>query len=339
MKKPQASTIMGTSKNPARVLRVSFILFVLLSVCVYGDLPILSKDIGNIALDELWQLFLEYPDSETKADILVALGMRGKGNQSITGKINNYLMELNTSFNFGMSVDYLMVSASITAIMELDDSSSYPVLFAVLYSGYPEVITSEASGALNFINGNLKQFLSVVIERNTPMEKYIAFKTGINSERLGASERGQLASLSLEQALASDRENVDLTAMRYAAVLELTSLGWTSACPLAVRHYYSVREDFLKNAVSKNRFIEAVTCLGAVGDSQAAVILGLQLGLINERTERTGIFDEEITLAIVQALGQIGYNAVFDQLLDVNNLSYPEYIKIAAREAVDRLKW
>jgi len=68
-------------------------------------------------------------------------------------------------------------------------------------------------------------------------------------------------------------------------------------------------------------------------------VLGLQLGLINIRTERTGLFDSEVTLAIVQALGHIGDNAVFDHLLHISNLSYPEYIQAAAREAIDNLKW
>jgi len=319
--------------------KIILVMFILLSTFVFGDLPASFYFYGTADHDELWQLFLESSDPETKAGILITLGVSGKGDWEITEKINNYLTELNYLFSSGMGVDYLMVSASITAIMELGSSSSYPVLFAVLNTGYPEVIVSEAYGALDEINGNLFQFLSGVIEKNPPLEKFNALKAGINSKRLSLSERGRLASLALERSLVFDEENDDLTAMRYAAVLELTSLKWKNANALAVMYYYRAREDFAKNAIPKSRLIEAIECLGAVGNTEAALVLGLQLGLINERTERRGGYDAEITLAIVKALGNIGSKAVFDHLLYVSNLSYPDYIKIAAREAVDRLKW
>jgi hypothetical protein len=108
---------------------------------------------------------------------------------------------------------------------------------------------------------------------------------------------------------------------------------------LAIRHYYRVQAEYLRGIAPKYRLIEAITCLGAVGNSDAALALGLQLGLINARTVNTGVFDADITLAIVQALGHIGYNAAFDYLLHASNLSYGENITSAAREAIDRLKW
>ena len=315
----------------------TILLIVLLSPCVFGEL---SDDINSISLEELWELFLEYPDSDTKAEILIALGMQGRGNPDITEKVNNYLAELNSGFNSGKTINYLMVSASISAVMELNDTSSYPVLFSALYTGYPEVINSETQGALDYIDGNLFTFLSDVIETKPPAEKFMALKSAINSERLNMVERGQLAFHALEQALFSNNDDdADLRAMRYAAVLELTSLRWTNANFLAIRHYYGIREEFIKETIAKNRMVEAIKFLGAVGNSEAALVLGLQLGLINARTEITGSFDAEITLAIVQALGHIGTNTVFDHLLYTSTLSYPDYIKIAAREAADRLRW
>ena len=289
--------------------------------------------------DMLWRQFLFTSNAEKMAEIAITLGTAGKGNQQIIDNLNNHLKGMNLLFRSGSSVSYTVVSAIITAIMELGDSSSYPALFSVLYAGYPEVIASEAHGALEVIPGNLNQFLLNVIDNNPPDEKFAAFRVGINSERLTISERGQLAERALEQALSAASDNINLSAMRYAAISSLTSLRWTRANTLAIRHYYRVQADFHSNNVPKIRFIEAIACLGAVGNADAALVLGLQLGLINARTESTGSYDPEITIAIVQALGHIGFNAVFDQLLDVRNLPYSEEIQNAAMEAVDRLKW
>jgi len=319
-----------------------FIIFLLIfsASLIYGDPQNVKIDISNIKdPSSLWKIFLENTDSKTGVDILIRLGTLGKGNRSIIDNLNSYLMGKNLLFKSGEAVNYTLVSACITAIMDLGDSSSYPALFSVLYVGYPEVIASEAQGALEVIPGNLYQFLVNIISSNPSEEKFAAFRMGANSDSLNVSQRGQLAELALEQGLNADDDNIDMTVMRYSAVILLTQLRWTRANALAIKHFYRVQNDYLQNTVPKERYIEAIACLGAVGNSDAAFILGLQLGLINVKTERTGSFDADITMAVVQALGNIGFNAAFDQLLYVGNLSYPEEIQTAAREAVARLKW
>jgi len=307
---------------------------------IFADSEEEQIDISKINdTSSLWKIFLDNQDSKTGVDIIIKLGRLGKGNRNVIDNLNNYLMGKNLLFRSGESVNYTIVSACISAIMELGDSSSYPALFSVLYAGYPEIVASEAQGALEVIPGNLHQFLVNVIVNNPPEEKFIAFRTGAKSDRLNVAQRGQLAELALEQGLSAPDDNIDMIAMRYSAILLLTQLSWTRANSLAIQHYYRVQRDYSQNATTKERLIEAIDCLGAVGNSDASFVLGLQLGLINVKTESTGSFDAEITMAVVQALGNIGFNAAFDQLLYVSNLSYPEEIQTAAREAIARLKW
>jgi len=296
-----------------------------------------TKSVENFEV--LWQLFLEYPVSEVKSEIMIFLGSFGKENEIVIGNINNYLFDTNALYISGKSVDYLIISSSIAALMELDNVSSYPVLLDVLRAGYPEVIAFEASGALDFMSGNLLLFLRNSIEKGLPGEKLAALRAGIYSSRLSAAERGSLAEFALELALDAGDENVYLSAMRYLAVLTLTALKWTRADNLAVRYYYRTMAEFQNNVNYKNRLIEAIAFLGAAGNSEAALALGLQLGLINTQRERTGYFDAGITLAIVQALGQIGDNAAYNDLLRASTLSYNENITSAAKEAMNRLKW
>jgi len=316
------------------LLKNDYALLRIIDISVTG----LRKTGYSNSADTLWKLFLEYPDSTIGAEVLITAGKLGKKNKNIIDGINNYLAEKNSLYRSGSPVNYVMISACIIAIMELNNISSYPALFSALCSGYPEVIRSEAQGALDLIHGNLKRFLSETIESGTPSEKFFALTAGMNSGKLSVSERGQLAELALEQSLTSG-DNTDLSAMRYAAVRALTQLRWTRANNLAIRNFYRMQTEYQHNASSREHFLEAITLLGAVGNSDAALALCLQLGLINARTERMGEFDEEITLAIVRSLGLIGDKAAFDLLLNVSNLMYPENILAAAGEAIDRLRW
>jgi len=295
-------------------------------------------------LDVLWELFLKYQDADVRADIIIALSDLGYGNRNLVGRINNYLSDLCNLYTIGETIDYSIVSACISALMALGDSSSYPVLFSIIRSGFPEVISSESYGALEEIPGNLHQFIISIIENNPPDEKYAAYRAVINSERLSVSEQGQLAELALSQSLLAGgfqagEDNADLSVMRYSAVRTLSKLRWTRANSLAIRHYYITQADYNHGLIPKELFLEAIACLGAVGNSDAALVLGLQLGLINIRTESTGVFDDEITMAIVQSLGLIGDKAAFYHLSYVTNLPYTEYIIASAKEAINRLKW
>jgi HEAT repeat protein len=301
-----------------------------------------AGDSGSVeSLDTLWNLLSSYQDSITRVEILMAIGKLGNSSSKVIENLNNYLAHQSSIYSSGINVDYPVLSACIAAVAELGDSSSYPALFTVLNAGFPEVIVLEASGAMDLIRGDYKQFLVDVIQKNPPEEKIAAFKAGMSSSGFGTTEQGQLAEVALEQGLAfgSIEDNAALSALRYSAIAAITRLQWTRASALAIRHYYRVQTDFQQGVASKELFLEAIACLGAIGSSDAALALALQLGLINARTERTGSFDEDITLAVIQALGLIGDKSAFDYLFYISYLNYPDHIQVAAKEALDRFRW
>ena len=288
----------------------------------------------------LWLVFYEYPDPVIKAEILLTLKNLETDKQLFILIISNYLVEMDQLFALGHNADYVTISASITALMELDDASSYPILLDIYSAGYPEVISSEALGAMEVIRGDLFGFLRGVIENETSRNKFGALRAGINSKNLSIAQRGELAELALRITLDEERkEDKHFSDLRYTAVSYLTSIRWTRANDLAVRHYYGTFAEYQENSAYRYRLIEAIEFLGAVGNSQAALALGLRLGLLNSAMERTGSFDAGITLAIIRALGLIGDNAAYNDLLRASTLSYNENITTAAREAMNRLKW
>jgi hypothetical protein len=161
------------------------------------------------------------------------------------------------------------------------------------------------------------------------------------AEKLSAADKGGLAETALEASLAfpsggGDNEAVTL---RYEAVNLLAKLKWVRANNLVVRNFYQVLSDYSIGAAPRDRLIEAIACMGAMGNSEAAGVLALQLGYFNSQTEHSGGYDGDIIMALIEALGGIGDKIAFDHLLYVGYLAYPERIQTAAREALNRLKW
>jgi HEAT repeat protein len=157
------------------------------------------------------------------------------------------------------------------------------------------------------------------------------------------TDRGDLAEIALGVGLefipGSAESSAILSELRYLAVPVLRDLRWGRATGLAVKHFYQLQADYGNGSVPKERLLEAIACLGAMGNSEAARVLTLQLGYINSRMEGNGDFDEALTAAVIRALGEIGDKAAFDHLLYISYLAYPEHIQNMAKDALNRLKW
>jgi hypothetical protein len=198
------------------------------------------------------------------------------------------------------------------------------------------------------VEGDYLHFLAELIRRNGPAEKLAAFRLGAGNPGFSPAQRGELAETALEVSLelfpgnsdaGSDSGWAAASSLRYEAAEALTALKWTRASPLAIRHFYRVQTDRGNGAAPKERLLEAVNCLGAMGNSESAQVLALQLGYINSQTERGSEFDEDLVLALIHALGEIGDKVAFDYLLYIEYINYPERIQAAARESLNRLKW
>ena len=63
------------------------------------------------------------------------------------------------------------------------------------------------------------------------------------------------------------------------------------------------------------------------------------LVLINSYTEKGKGYDEQVVLAVIACLGQLGDKVAFDDLMYTQYLNYSAAVKKAARAALDKLKW
>ncbi|MDR2247261.1 MAG: HEAT repeat domain-containing protein [Treponema sp.] len=294
------------------------------------------------AMDNLGQAFFRFQDTLIRVEAVNALAVLGKGNARVVENLNQYLADQNSHFLSGVPSEYPVLSACITALGIIGDDSSYPALFSTVIAGYPEAVTREAASALQAVPGNLRQYLIGIIRRNPPVEKLAAFNLLSNTRKLTDPERADAAVVALEIGLdlfADNKEEAAAANMRYAAIRTLGDLRWTRATSLVIKHFYRVQQDYSNGTASREQVVEAIACLGDMGSSEAAQVLALHLGFLNSRMERSGECDDAVTLSVIQALGVIGDKIAFDYLLYISYLPYPEGIKDAAKDALNRLKW
>jgi hypothetical protein len=316
------------------------------------DLAILAatetgKAAYDKAIDDLWALFQGYKDDDVRAAAVTALGAAGVGESRVAENLNSFLASQNSLFRSGAQPEYPALEACIDALGRLGDGSSFPVLFSAYVAGYTPELAAKAAAALGSIKGDYRGYLLRVIAKNPPLEKSAAYAAGMANPNFADDDRGEIAEGAMGAALTATAQSASfspveiqaLRELRLSAARQLQALKWQKASPLAVEHFRLVQADYAKGAASKTDFLEAIACLGAMGSTEAAQALALYLQLINAQTEQGSPYDEDILLASINALGELGDKAAFDYLLQVGYLQYSEAVKRAAKDALLKLRW
>jgi hypothetical protein len=316
------------------------------------DLAVLAaSETGKAAygksVDDLWALFQAYKDQDVRSAAIEALGKAGAGETRVTENLNAFLASQNSLFRSGAQPEYPSLQACIGALGELGDGSSFPVLFSAYVAGYSPAIAAQAAKSLGAIKGDYLGYLLRVIAKNPPLEKSAAYAAGMANANFSDDDRGALAEGAMAAALASTAQSASLSPVEVQALRELRlstarqlrALKWQKASPLAIAHFRLVQSDYAKGAASKAEFLEAIASLGAMGSTEAAQALAIYLQLINAQTEQGSPFDEDVLLAAITALGELGDKAAFDYLLQIGYLQYTESVKRAAKESLLKLRW
>jgi hypothetical protein len=295
------------------------------------------------ARDSVWKLFQIDSDTTALVNAAKALGVIGAGDPEIVANLNRYLETQNTLFSSGKTTDLPVVAACVQALGKLADPSSFPVVFSAMNLGYSERMSAGAKDSLLAIKGDFKENILLVIRSRAFAEKRLALAMALESDRLSEEQKAQVSEVSLEAGLRSSAsDTAGKTALRELRFLAARALGerkWSRAAPLLIEHLGATIAEYDKGLADKRYLLEAVAALGAIGTHEAAVRLTEYLVLVNSYTEKAKGYDEQVVLAIIASLGQLGDKVGFDDMMYTQYLNYSAAVKKAARAALDKLKW
>ncbi len=294
--------------------------------------------------DLLWRLFEVDPDTRFRVAALNALAVVAEGQAPLVRKMADWLDSENQLIASGQKpADTPVILACLRALGEIGDPVAFPAVFAAMNQRLSEEVAAAARAALAGIRGDLADHLrEVILTRRLP-EKRSALRLAIASDTLPDERKGEVAEAALAMALgtgtATARDRLILREIRYEAARTLRDRSWSRATPLAIEHFNQTLQEFDRGVSDKQALIEAIQCLGSMGQHDAAVRLSKYLVLLNSYMEKGQGTDEQIMLALLENLGRLGDKVAFDDLVYIQYLGYSNRIKKAARQAQESLKW
>jgi len=291
----------------------------------------------------LWDLFKADQDIMLRVSVLNSLGIVGKGDPSIIQELNRWLDAQNSFFNSGKNPDFQVLKACIAALAEIGDSSSFPAIFSAANIGYPGEIASLSKNTLMEIEGDLDLNLKGIIKNQPIADKKTALIMALEHEGLEDDRKAEVAEFAMDMTLHMGLTDAGQRAIareiRFEAAKALMERKWSRATPLAIEHFDATLLEYEKAVSTKNSFLEAIATLGSMGSHEAAVRLTQYLVLLNSYSEKGQRIDEQIILAVIVNLGNLGDKVAFDDLMYVGYLNYTSQIKKAARKSLENLKW
>lgn len=294
-------------------------------------------------LELSWKLFENYSSSEIKTNVLKAIpSLVTEENKAFAvDNINNYLLLQIERQSQGMVFDKAVASQAVSALGLLSSISSFDVLYKGVMAFSDNELVILCFDALANLEGAVKNNISKMLAIGSFSDKLKVFRMAVSSVYVDDVTRGELAEEALAAVLDTGKENEDQAGMelRYEAVSVITDVKWVKASPLAIKHFYLAQDDYRRGNATISMFVDSIKCLGVMGTAEAAQSLSIYLGLLNSEMEQTRNYNEQVLLAIIKSLGELGDKSAFDYLLYVSYLDYPESIKLASRDALERLKW
>ncbi len=290
------------------------------------------------SLEDLWLLFEEYEDIQARQRILAALAELGQGDEQTIFYLNGWVQAQNNLKRAGTIQDLQVMYASIQALDQLSDPTSFPVLVDTILVQYSARISEAAREALFSLEGDPVELGNQMVAGRDAQDKLPVLDFLLSAEELSAEQRSQIALAALEDALSITTRSVvlvrELRQVRYRAVDFLRDQEYPPASDALIDHFNDVFLAYDRGQVRKVYVLDAIAALGTVGSEEASARLSEFLDLLNTYTENDRPYDTEITMATILNLEKLGHPVAYDSLFYASLLDYPNRVKQAAQQAM-----
>ncbi len=288
------------------------------------------------------ELFTLIPDTRVRIACIDSLSSLPQGGNRTEFLKSWFASALDTGKSG--STDIKVLAACATALGRIGDSSSFDALFKAANGAADSSVIAASTMAINALQSGYTEKILGKITQNNLQESYAAYSLAARKENLADSDRGKIAEAGFTVAVSQPAQETAASATARISLLkdsmaDLKRLRWSQASSAVTRYFYAVQADYKSGKTGIDRLIPVINCMGSMQSNEAAQALSIFLGLLNSETEQKKTYNEQLMLAVIQALGDLGDKTAFDYLLYIGYLDYPESVKKASRDALARLEW
>lgn len=299
----------------------------------------IEKNFSGIT-DDLIQLFTLFNDETVRIAIIDKFD--SIQNSTEKGKfvalLNNYIKTLNAQ-----TKDSAVTKNAVECLGKNGNSESFILLYELWKNKICENFTGEVEKSLLMLTDSHINDCIKLIARSSIKEIGEFFNLIKNSSEIHLNFKAEIAENALLATInnteGDSKNSAQTIALQLDALQILSDAQWTRSASLSVQYFLIAKEQYKKNILKEEQFIQVIKCMTTLSSPDAAQNLSNYLAEMNSLSEKNITSARNVVLAVINCLGALGDKTAFDNLLYVTYLNYPEEIKNAARTSLAMLKW
>ncbi len=315
------------------------------ALCIASVLSVPQKYIENLSLtgktnfsDEMLKIFNSFENENVKIAVLTKISQNNIPNDKILNDLNSLI-----SKNESLSYSQNFLKSVISTLGIIGNSET----FKILYQNYkktewknlqPELKTS----IVNLCESSDSEISNIISAGSLEDFKFI-FENIVKNEQKSQIFRSQIAETLLQAAIyiveANSSLTDDLVSLQVDLIVFLAQNRWTRGVKTILNFYNVAKKEFNDEKMSSEDFGKVITSVSKTAPIESVSIFSDYLIELNKQKEKGLKVSEEIVLALISALGEIGDKNAFDSLLSVTYYNYSDTVINKARSALASLKW
>lgn len=291
--------------------------------------------------DLLLKIYNDFSDYNLRLAILNAFSIIKIDNPNVSILVNDVVTQ-EFEKKDSSSVDFFV--AGLKALENIKDINSFDLVFSCYKENISEEITKASCDTLYSLSPMYNDKILNIVINNDLEDKALAFKIVTTNPKKDKNFSAEIASKLLFETINNIGEVSELSqeqiGLQLAAFKILEESKWTKETSLVLDFFDLAQKEYYELMISEDEFTSIIYALKEFPTTETCRALTDFLASQYSETLTTGSYNNDVMLAVISTLGELGDKDAFDTLLYV--ISCPDYsdeIITASRTALEKLKW
>lgn len=291
--------------------------------------------------DLLLKIYNDFSDYNLRLAILNAFSIIKIDNPNVSILVNDVVTQ-EFEKKDSSSVDFFV--AGLKALENIKDINSFDLVFSCYKENISEEITKASCDTLYSLSPMYNDKILNIVINNDLEDKALAFKIVTTNSKKDKNFSAEIASKLLFETINNIGEVSELSqdqiGLQLAAFKILEESKWTKETSLVLDFFDLAQKEYYELMISEDEFTSIIYALKEFPTTETCRALTDFLASQYSETLTTGSYNNDVMLAVISTLGELGDKDAFDTLLYV--ISCPDYsdeIITASRTALEKLKW
>lgn len=291
--------------------------------------------------DLLLKIYNDFSDYNLRLAILNAFSIIKIDNPNVSILVNDVVTQ-EFEKKDSSSVDFFV--AGLKALENIKDINSFDLVFSCYKENISEEITKASCDTLYSLSPMYNDKILNIVINNDLEDKALAFKIVTTNPKKDKNFSAEIASKLLFETINNIGEVSELSqdqiGLQLAAFKILEESKWTKETSLVLDFFDLAQKEYYELMISEGEFTSIIYALKEFPTTETCRALTDFLASQYSETLTTGSYNNDVMLAVISTLGELGDKDAFDTLLYV--ISCPDYsdeIITASRTALEKLKW